>query len=69
MIIRRIATIVIALIPWAITLYLHYWFEYGEVWEVNMAFRALISVVLLASGMAASFYLYCRLAKLPGRKT
>ena len=68
MILRRAAVIAVALIPWTLTLYLHYWLEHGEVWEVHMAYRALISVVLLAAGMIASLLLYSRLAKLPGRR-
>lgn len=67
MILKRVAIIAIALIPWACTLYLHYWLEHGGVWDVQMSYRALISVILLAGGMLGSFFLYSWLAKLPGR--
>jgi hypothetical protein len=66
--VRCTVNILLALVPWAISLYLHYWFEHGGVWQVDMAFRTLISGVLLAAGMAGSFFFYSRLAQLQGRK-
>ena len=54
----RITRIVVALLPWAASLYLHYWLEYGAVWQVDGPYRGLISVVVIALGMGMSFVLY-----------
>ena len=54
--------IVVALGPWALSLYLQYEFEYGGLWEVDMPYRAGLSVLLIALGMLTSFYLYSRLS-------
>ena len=55
--VRRIFRIGVALVPWTIALYLHYWLEHGGIWEVDMPFRALISGALIAVGMGLSFLL------------
>ena len=59
----KVLRITLSLTPWAAVLFLHYWLEHGDVWDVSMPYRALISVVLLAMGMALSFVLYNRLSK------
>ena len=55
---RYVLVILISLIPWAIALFLHFWFEQTGVWEAEMSGRALISVVMLGAGMALSFLTY-----------
>lgn len=64
----RTARIVLALLPWAFALYLHYRFEHGGVWDVDMPFRALISVVILTLGMGLSFFLHSLLNSLPSNR-
>lgn len=61
----RALKIVIALIPWGITLYIQHWLEREAVWEVSMPYRSLISVVLLVVGMGLSFVLYNWLTRKP----
>lgn len=62
---RTVAIVVVSLAPWVGSLYLHYWLEHGGIWEVDRPYRAIISLLLLALGMMASFLLYRAL--LPGR--
>ena len=50
-----------ALAPWALTLYLHLYFEQTGFWQVDTPYRGLWSVLLLGSGMLMSFWLYFRL--------
>lgn len=52
----------LALVPWVLALYLHYWLEHGGIWSVNMPYRGLLSIVLIASAMALSFFLHSVLA-------
>lgn len=54
---------VLALLPWAGALYLLYWLEQGGVWSVEMPFRALFSVLIIAAGMLLSFLLHTRLSR------
>ena len=58
----RCGVFVASMTPWMLSLYLHYWLEHDEVWAVDMPFRALISVALIALGMCCSFLLYRYLA-------
>ncbi len=60
--VARIARGGVALAPWALSLYLHYWLEHREIWAVDMPYRGLLSVVLIASAMALSFFLHSVLA-------
>ncbi|GEM_PF-1657184 len=62
-ILRTIVRVVVSLLPWALTLYLHYWLEHGSVWEVDMPFRSALSVLLLATGMGLSFVLHAVLVR------
>jgi hypothetical protein len=62
-ILARFARIALSLLPWAFALYLHYRFEHGGVWRVEMPFRALISVVILALGMGLSLLLHSLISK------
>jgi hypothetical protein len=54
----KIARIFLSLLPWALALYLLYWLEHGDVWAVDMPFRGLVSVIILAVGMGLSFALH-----------
>ena len=60
---RRIIEFLLALSPWALSLYAHYWLQQGELWNVESPYRALISVVLIGLGMLYSFLLYMRLTR------
>ena len=59
----RIARIVASLLPWIAALYLLYRLEHGGVWAVDMPFRALLSVAILAIGMGLSLMLHSVLAR------
>ena len=52
-----------AFTPWLISMYVLYWFEYGEVWTTETAHRGKISVAILAVGMGMSFLVHSRFAK------
>jgi len=60
---RRIIVFFLALSPWALSLYAHYWLQQGGLWSAESPYRALISVVLIAMGMTCSFLLYMRLTR------
>lgn len=63
----RFGLILLALLPWAAALYLHYWLEHSAIWDVSMPFRAFISVIIIASGMGLSLLLHTRLQGLKRR--
>ena len=44
-------------------MYLHYWLEVEEIWQVDMPFRAVISVAMLAAGLILSFLAHSFLVK------
>lgn len=48
----------LALVPWALSLYLLYRLEHREIWAVDMPYRGLVSVFLIATGMGLSFLLH-----------
>ena len=58
-----IARTCLSLLPWMAALYLLYRLEHGGVWSVEMPFRALISVCIIAAGMVLSFLLHSRLSR------
>ncbi|MEM1176577.1 MAG: hypothetical protein AAGI27_17420 [Pseudomonadota bacterium] len=60
---QKVALLVVALLPWTISMYLHYWLEVEEIWQVDMPFRAILSVVLLAAGLLLSLLTHTFLAK------
>ncbi len=45
-------------IPWLVSMYLLYWFEYAEIWTPATAHRGKISVAILVMGMGLSFLIY-----------
>ena len=53
--INKALKVVIAFMPWLISMYLLYWLEYGEIWTTETAHRGKISVAILAAGMGLSF--------------
>jgi hypothetical protein len=59
-----IVRIIVSLLPWTAALYLHFWLEHGGVWQVDMPFRALVSVILLAIGMGLSLALHSFLKRI-----
>ena len=64
---RHVLRVIIALVPWGLSLFLHFWLEHSGTWDVQMGGRALVSVLLLAIGMTMSFFLYGRLSSLTQR--
>ncbi|MEM6484535.1 MAG: hypothetical protein AAF662_06070 [Pseudomonadota bacterium] len=45
-------------IPWLLSLYMLYYFETTGVWEPETPYRALLSVMALATGLALSFLVH-----------
>lgn len=60
---RYIAKVVIAFMPWVVSMYMLYWLEYGQIWTLETPHRGKSSVIILMIGMALSFLLYTRLFK------
>ena len=52
----------IALVPWLLAMYAFYWLDSSGTWTADTPHRGKMSVGLLATGMAASFVIYSRLA-------
>lgn len=55
----------LASVPWLLSMYLFYWLDSSGTWTIETPHRGKLSVVILAAGMIASFYLYSYLS---GRK-
>ena len=70
---RHALEVVIAFVPWVISMYVLYWLNYSEVWTIETAHRGKISVAILAAGMALSFLVQShfskRRQKLPGSQS
>lgn len=58
---RYIGKILIAFIPWLVSMYTLYWLEYVQVWTLDTPHRGKTSVIILLLGMTLSFLLYSRL--------
>ena len=54
--------------PWGASLYAHFWLSADQLWSVEQPYRQLTSVFILATGMFASFALYCVLFRASGRR-
>lgn len=54
----RVLRVGVALVPWAVTLYLHYRLEASQLWDPRAPWRAPASVLIIGVGMAASFALH-----------
>lgn len=63
---RRMLRALLVAAPWVVSLFFLYRMEYGEVWVVDMAFRSVISVTVLALGLALSFVLSSLVPKVSG---
>ncbi|HIO39383.1 MAG TPA: hypothetical protein EYN27_10600 [Rhodospirillales bacterium] len=61
--IRKALKVAIAFIPWLISIYLLYWFEYSEIWTNETAHRGKMSVAIIATGMGLSFLVRSRFTK------
>lgn len=53
--------VLVALAPWCLSLWLQARLEHEQIWAVDRPFRGLMSVAMLALGMAGSFVLVSRL--------
>jgi len=65
--VQRLLTWSIVILPWLITLYLHFWLAQSDAWSPEQPGRGLMSVLLLGLGMLISFLLHGRLTKRRGR--
>lgn len=54
---RQLLEILLAMTPWVLAMYTFYWLESSGTWTSDTAHRGKISVILLGSGMVASFLL------------
>ena len=57
-ILKRLLIVAFVSAPWMVSLYLHFWLEHTGVWTPDRPYRGLLSVLLLAIGMSASFGAY-----------
>ena len=46
------------LLPWLVSLYLHYWVDKSDTWSPELPYRGLISVSVMGLGMVLSFLLH-----------
>ena len=60
---RSAGLIIVAMIPWLLAMYTFYWLQSSGTWTADTPHRGKISFIMLASGMAVSFWLYSRLSK------
>ena len=63
----RILKIAIALMPWLASTWVFYWLEASGTWVNETPHRGKMSVVLLGTGMGASFLLYSWLIRKKSR--
>lgn len=60
---RRALAVLVAFIPWVISMYVLYWLDYGGIWSSETPHRGKISVSVLVVGMSLSFLLYSAIAR------
>ena len=60
---RVTVDIILALLPWLVSMYVLYWFEHAAVWTPESPHRDKISLAILILGMGASFLVYSYLAR------
>ena len=60
---RSVLDIILAILPWVVSMYVLYWLESAAIWIPETLHRDKISLAILALGMGASFLLYSYLAK------
>ena len=59
----RLALALVGLMPWVLAMYGFYWLDSSGTWTTETAHRGKLSVMILASGMLASFLLYSYLTR------
>ena len=60
---RLVLDIILAILPWVVSMYVLYWLESAAIWIPETPHRDKISLAILALGMGASFLLYSYLAR------
>ena len=60
---RLVLDIILAFVPWVVSMYVLYWFEYAAIWSPETPHRDKISLAVLILGMGASFLLYAYLSR------
>ena len=60
---RLVLDIILAILPWVVSMYVLYWLESAAIWIPETPHRDKISLAILVLGMGASFLLYSYLAK------
>ena len=60
---RHALEIAMAFTPWLISMYVLYWFEYGEIWTTQTVHRDKMTIAILVVGMGASFLLHSFFSK------
>ena len=60
---RLVLDIILAILPWVVSMYVLYWLESAAIWIPETPHRDKISLAILALGMGASFLLYSYPAK------
>ena len=53
----------IAMLPWLAAMYSFYWLDASNTWTSATAHRGKLSVLILAAGLAASFYTWTFLSR------
>ena len=54
---------VVSLLPWIASMYLFYWLDATDIWTPETPHRGKLSVLLLGSGMLATFFLYTTITR------
>lgn len=54
----RVLRFMLVPLPWILSLHALYWMESEGIWDPHTAFRGLVSVLILAAGIAMSFTVY-----------
>ena len=55
--------VVVAFTPWIIAMYVFYWLDSSGTWTSDTPHRGKISLVILGTGMAASFIVHSYLSR------
>ena len=59
----KLLRIAIAALPWLAAMYLFFWLDSSGTWTAETPHRGKLSVIILATGMVLTFYLYSYLSK------
>jgi hypothetical protein len=60
---RSALELIIAFLPWLLSMYLLYWLDYSETWTSLTAHRGKMAVAILMAGMALSFLIQSNFIK------